>query len=238
MYASYMVRFVCFYLRVLADEEQRIAQLRQQQAVAANPDSIEETSSEADSEEDEEGSEADSDSARPRRRTRSQKQPDMMKDARELFAWTDEQKSCAIKLWDALDGDDRGAQTEVLLASISSFIFTTYHPVALSTGLIQFLAVLGIDPDTGRLRTAKNYSYMLAGMVYCVRVVGLEKLLPGWRRDTQTEQDRDRFLAMRHKYLADSTFSLTSEMISMLAYSKHIGLTASNLGNTYWSKDK
>jgi hypothetical protein len=39
-------------------------------------------------------------------------------------------------LWDALDGDDRGAQTEALLASISLFIFTTYYPVALSTSLI------------------------------------------------------------------------------------------------------
>ena len=92
----------------------------------------------------------------------------MIKDTRELFTWTAEQKLCAIRLWDALNGDDRGAQTEALLASISSFIFTTYHPVALSTGLIQFLAVLGIDVDTGRLRTAKNYLYILAGMVYCV----------------------------------------------------------------------
>jgi hypothetical protein len=47
----------------------------------------------------------------------------------------------------------------------------TYHPVALSTGLVQFLAVLGIDPDMARLRTAKNYSYMLAGMVYCTQVI-------------------------------------------------------------------
>lgn len=66
----------------------------------------------------------------------------MAKDARELFTWKDEHKSYGIKLWDALDGDDRAAQTEALLASTRSFVFTIYHPVALSTGLIQFLAVL------------------------------------------------------------------------------------------------
>jgi len=152
--------------------------------------------------------------------------------------WTDEQKSCGIKLWDALDGDDRAAQTEALLASISSFVFTTYHPVALSTGLIQFLAVLGYDTGTDRLQTAKNYSYILAGIVYCVRVIAVKALLPGSQRRTQTEQDRDRFVEMRQKYLADGSFSPMSEIISMLAYGKHIRLSAGNLGNAHWSLDK
>jgi len=233
VYASYIVRFVCFYLRVLGDKEQQIMRFRQQRDTAARSESSAASSSDEDSEDEAEGSDADDDSPRPRRRTRSQQAPDMIKDTRELFTWTAEQKSCAIRLWDALDGDNRGAQTEALLASISSFIFTTYHPVALSTGLIQFLAVLGINVDTGRLRTAKNYSYMLAGIVYCVRVLALEKLLPGGQRDTQTEEDRDSFLATRHKQLADGTFSPISEMISMLAYGKHIRLTAGNSGNAY-----
>ncbi|UPX10345.1 uncharacterized protein EKO05_0001009 [Ascochyta rabiei] len=127
---------------------------------------------------------------------------------------------------------------DALLKSISSFIFTKYHPKALSTGLMQFLAVLGINPDTGRLRTAKHYSYMLAGMVYCVQVIRAKKLLPGGQRNTQTEQDRNCFIKMRHKYLADGTFTLISAIISMLAYRKHVALIASNLGNAYWSADK
>jgi hypothetical protein len=93
--------------------------------------------------------------------------------------------------------------------------------------------VLRIDVDTDCLWTAKNYLYMLVGMAYCVQVLALEKLLLGGQRDTQTEQDHDCFLAARHKHLADSTFSLISEMISMLAYGKYIGLIAGNLGNAY-----
>jgi hypothetical protein len=93
--------------------------------------------------------------------------------------------------------------------------------------------VLRIDVDTDCLQTAKNYLYMLAGIVYCVQVLALEKLLPGGQRDTQTEQDRNHFLAAQHKHLADSTFSLISKIISMLAYSKYIRLTASNSGNAY-----
>jgi hypothetical protein len=79
---------------------------------------------------------------------------------------------------------------------------------------------------------------MLAGIVYCVRVLGVEKLLLSAQRSEQTVKDRERFLSMRHKYIADGTFSPISEMISLLAYSKHIGLSAGNLGNAYWSKDK
>lgn len=41
---------------------------------------------------------------------------------------------------------------EALLASISSFTVTAYHPVELTTALVQFLAVLGIDSDSGRIR--------------------------------------------------------------------------------------
>jgi hypothetical protein len=70
-------------------------------------------------------------------------------------------------------------------------------------------------------------------MVYCVRVLGVEKLLPAAGRDEQGDDDRDRFLDMRKKYLADGSYSLMSEMISLLVYSKHATLNESNAGNVY-----
>ena len=48
---------------------------------------------------------------------------------------------------------------------------------------MQYLAVLGINTQTNRLRTAKNFSYMLARVVYCVRVLAVEKILPAAERD-------------------------------------------------------
>lgn len=57
---------------------------------------------------------------------------------------------------------------------------------------------------------------MLVGMVYYVRVIALEKLLPGSQRNTQANRDCDYFLAMQHKYLTD------------IAYGDCIGLTAGN----------
>ena len=64
-----------------------------------------------------------------------------------------------------------------------------YNNILLSCRLIQFLTVLGINLDIGCLRTAKNYLYMLAGIVYCVRVLGVEKLLLLGQRSEQTVED-------------------------------------------------
>ena len=136
------------------------------------------------------------------------------------------------------DNAQRDAQLEVLLRLFASFFFTVTGDKPFSNGLIHFLAVLGIDSDTNRLRTAKNYSYMLAGVVYCMRVLSVEYLLPSASRDEQTDEDRERFLQHREKYMADGSYSPMSEALSLLAYGKHVALAAGNAGNAYWSKDK
>ena len=93
--------------------------------------------------------------------------------------------------------------------------------------------MLGIDTQTNRLRTAKNFSYMLAGVVYCVRVLAAEKILPAAERNDQTEEDRERFLEMRKQYLADGSYSPISIMLSLLAYGKHAALNEGNASNAY-----
>ena len=74
---------------------------------------------------------------------------------------------------------------------------------------------------------------MLAGVVYCVRVLAAEKILPAAERDDQTEEDREAFLDMRRKYLADGSYSPMSVMLSLLAYGKHAALNKGNTSNIY-----
>jgi hypothetical protein len=78
---------------------------------------------------------------------------------------------------------------QVLLNTLTAFFFALTGSKLLSNRLVHFLAVLGINAELGCLRTVKNYLYMLAGVVYCVRVLSVEKLLLSACRDKQTNKD-------------------------------------------------
>jgi hypothetical protein len=90
--------------------------------------------------------------------------------------------------------------------------------------------VLGINKSTRRLRGASNFSYILAGVVYCTRVLAVEiLLLAATRKKRQLRsQERENFITTRKKYLVDRSYSPFSEIISLLAYLKHIALNAAN----------
>ncbi|KAH7061898.1 hypothetical protein BKA63DRAFT_429663, partial [Paraphoma chrysanthemicola] len=66
---------------------------------------------------------------------------------------------------------------EALLKALALFIFKPVSDRLFSSSLIYFLAVLGINSKINCLREAKHYSYILAGIIYCVRVLSVKKLL-------------------------------------------------------------
>ena len=135
-------------------------------------------------------------------------------------------------------GEEKSEQVEKMIKLLGSFIFHTVGDRPFSSPLIHFLAVLGIDEETKRLRKAENYSYILAGVVYCTRVIGVEVLLPSHERDEQSAAARENFLEKRGEFLADGSFSVMSTMINLLAYSKSIALSASNEGMVHWGPDR
>jgi hypothetical protein len=59
--------------------------------------------------------------------------------------------------------------------------------------ILHFLAVLGIDKEINRLRQANDFLYMLAGVVYYIRVLVVEIILPSTEREDQNEEDNKRF---------------------------------------------
>jgi len=233
-YAGYMVMFVCYFLRIIANEEARAAGGDD----TSSGDSDASSSDTNDDESSSETSNSSDDSSRSGRRKQRRREPDLFKDARELFPWQGRQKELAKELWIELDGRDELAQVQSLVLVLASFIFRGTGDDPFSSGLVHFLAVLGIDAEMDRLRTAKNYSYMLAGVVYCIRVVAIEALLPSSMRDEQGDVERKEFLQIRKEFLADGSYSPMSEMLSLLAYGKFVALNAGNSGNAYWSRDK
>jgi hypothetical protein len=65
---------------------------------------------------------------------------------------------------------------------------------------MHFTAVLRIDKNIGCLQIAKNYLYMLAGVLYSILVLAVKKLLSTTKRkeeqliEEQIEEARKRFL--------------------------------------------
>lgn len=65
----------------------------------------------------------------------------------------------------------------VLLAFFRHVLFQHARVDVFEGPLLHFLVVLGIDEDTHRLRECNDFSYMLAAIVYCCRVLGVEIIL-------------------------------------------------------------
>lgn len=89
-YASYMIRFVCFYLRIIADEEGRVEEYLLQRSQVVDNSSDEASSKDADTDTESEYNNSDKDSTdndgiTPPRRPRNITAVDKMSDARELF---------------------------------------------------------------------------------------------------------------------------------------------------------
>ena len=99
------------------------------------------------------------------------------------------------------------------------------------SAILHFLAVLGINEETRRLREANDFSYMLAGMVYYIRVIAAEIILPSEEREDQDNEDDERFKQIRDNFLADGTYSVISKALSILAYGKSIAMNHSNAGS-------
>ncbi|KAF2024025.1 hypothetical protein EK21DRAFT_79671, partial [Setomelanomma holmii] len=92
------------------------------------------------------------------------------------------------------------------------------------SGLVHFLTALSVNLDTLRLRTAPEYSSLLGSLVYCVRVLAAEALLPSEQRDKQGAAETRALLLQQSCSLVDGSHSPMSVMLSLLAYAKFVSL--------------
>jgi len=161
--ARLWARLICYCLRLLAAEEEG-------------------------EEEGEEGEEV----------VQSTSQHALLKGIAALFPWHAGQKLAAIRLWRLAStttysraGEDsiaRDLPDAVLDLSKALLCHEIYHQ-PYQSGLVHFLAALGINPDTLRLRTALQYSSLLSSLVYCARVLTLEAFLPSDQRSEQGAEE-------------------------------------------------
>jgi len=113
------------------------------------------------------------------------------------------------------------------------FIFFKIGYNPFRSGLVHFITVLGIDKKNRRLKRASDYLYILAGVVYCVRLLAAKKLIPREDREDEERQVEvvDRFLHLRRQFLADRLYTPISVILSLLVYSKSIAMYIGNRGS-------
>jgi hypothetical protein len=100
-YASYMVKFVCYTLRFVADAKARLIALESNSEVSNEEDK--DNTSRGDDNQD---NISDGNNNQPaNHQCSSQKEKDLMKDAQELFCWTGRQKELLVALWCMLDSN-------------------------------------------------------------------------------------------------------------------------------------
>jgi hypothetical protein len=220
-YAAYVKRLVCYSLRVLESIDALGVVNSQGESGDewVNVDTMDTT---------EEGR-AESPAEGPR---------DTMADARRLFKWKEGQKEKARAVLRSIEnGEEEAAQLATLLAFVETFVFSKVYHEPFDCPTVHFLAVLGIDEENDRLRTGNDYSYRVAGLVYCFRVFALEAVLPAGQRAAQGPDEFEAFLEQRKQYLTDGSMSVMSTMISLLAYGKYLAMNHGNAGAIFWEKE-
>ena len=228
LYATYWVRLICYCLRVLQSEGSHEEH--------EGGDGFSDVES-LDGSEVGDGDDEDDDQEDETTTQEQQQGPDEMYDARRLFPWREGQKLRARRLLRSIESNESIEEQMLALVKLSqTFIFQKVYADVFQSPLLHFLAVLGVDAENNRLRTGNDFSYMLAGVVYCTRVMALEILLPGEQRQGQGEVEFEAFLKQRREYLADGTMSAMSNIISLLAYGKYVALNHVNAGSIFWEQ--
>ena len=161
-----------------------------------------------------------------------------LRDSLQLLKFNAEQEQRLRDMWESLLAkENENIQILKIKALSVSFILQSVKGVDhFDSPLVHFAAVLGIDEEGIRLRKGEECSFILAGYLYCIRVLFVEHTLPAATRAEQTDVDIDRFLELRGKFLIAGAYCPTGFIIRWLGYGKTISMQSGNSPSVTWSR--
>ncbi|OLL24154.1 ATP-dependent DNA helicase tlh1, partial [Neolecta irregularis DAH-3] len=122
------------------------------------------------------------------------------------------------------------------LAMSASFLMQKLEGKIFHNPIIHFMAVMGIDERRGQFRQALHYTYILAGLLYCSRII-----IIGWtihlEKQEQVFEPIKRLRKMHQKWLVDGSDTPVSTIISTLAYGKKIARETGSRATVHWSEN-
>jgi hypothetical protein len=175
--------------------------------------------------------------------------PQALKNIARLFPWNGRQKQAVRRLWRIVShrGGEGRASVDIAQEARKYVLWLTKELICqdvchwpFQSGLIHFLAALGVNPDMLWLRTAAEYSTLLSSLVYCVRVLTPNAFLSSEQCSEQGAAETRLLLQLRSCHLLDGFYSPMSVMLSLLSYVKVVSLRTpgSIAGSMWWSLDR
>ncbi|KAJ4175510.1 hypothetical protein NW759_017678 [Fusarium solani] len=133
------------------------------------------------------------------------------------FRFTHAQRASLEQLWAHLQDEEQpgeGLQEEILQI-LADFWMQRLDGDPFASPLWHFVGVLGIDGETGQLRPAHLFTYVLAGLVFTGRALLGEWAIPTRERAGMTDLAQ-RFAQVRDAWLCKATYSPMGYTLSLL----------------------
>jgi hypothetical protein len=131
--------------------------------------------------------------------------------------------------------DKKGLDLLVLTASIEFIrhsVHCGYRPI-----LIFFLGILGWDSELKVWKKAEDYTTILAGLQFCMRVLVLEFALPTDNRDNIIQEPISIFRSFRDQWLVEGTAFPFSDIHKLLNFGYGCSRNAATRPHLRWSPD-
>jgi hypothetical protein len=130
---------------------------------------------------------------------------------------------------------DQGSLDQLVFNfSINCLMHSTFAPRG--SVLVHFAAIMGIDTNRVCFRGPSDYGQILAGLIYCSRLLLFEHALPTQSRGTLADP-LAALQAVRRQWLTNGWPSPFFHMQSLLAYSRQASMAGTGKPSVVWSGD-
>ena len=123
-----------------------------------------------------------------------------------------------------------------VLQVLASFWMQRLPSDPFASPLWHFVAVLGINGETGQLRPAHHFTSILAGLIYTARAVVAEAALPSQDRAAMADLP-ERLAAIRKAWLCKSSYAPMGYVLNLLLYGKKIAFETGSRLAVVWNRD-
>jgi len=154
------------------------------------------------------------------------------------YTFSNEERHSLEEIWGLLEFDlENPAVLDLRVFKLSVDFWMHQSRAHSKSAIVHFCAVLGIDGKRGCYRPPNDYGQVLAGLLYCSRLLLFEHALPMDKRHDIPNPYKT-FLRVHHQWLVDGRPTPFHYIDNLLAYALGAGKDVGGRPRVQWSSDK